>query len=215
MQGPQAVIQRPYQQDQDIAAATKQVVFLVDRDGKRRHAVSQMLAGSRVVLPFESVAELTVRWPTDGLILLADEADNLTSCMSGMAFAGVCLPVVCYRTRPTTEQVFAAFCEEACGFVALPTSSADVEDELDRAIQRFEASRSGRERRSRTVSCLANLSLREREVLTLFIDGMCAKGSARALGLSPRTVELYRTNLTQKLRAKSMLHAAALALAAQ
>ena len=191
-----------------------QIVFLVDQDAKRRHSVSQLLAGSGVALPLENIAELAARWPEEGLILLADEADNLSSCMTAMKQDGICLPVVCYAMRPTTSQVFAAFFQEVCGFIALPASAADVSHELGEAALRFEASRAARQTKNQAAKSIAMLSPREREVLDLFIGGMCAKSSARALGLSPRTVELYRTNLIIKLGAKSLLHAAAMALAA-
>ncbi|WP_228243355.1 response regulator transcription factor [Porphyrobacter sp. GA68] len=193
----------------------KLVVFLIDQDAARRHAVSQLLMGSSVVLPLESIAELATRWPEEGIALLADEADNLSLCMAAMEKDGVCMPVVCYAPQPSTSQMFAALSQDACGFFALPASPAEVSYELDQAVQRFEASRTAKEKKGRTLRCLAVLSKRERQVLELFIEGMCAKSSARALGLSPRTVELYRTNLTTKLGAQSLLQAAAMVFAAE
>ena len=47
------------------------------------------------------------------------------------------------------------------------------------------------------------LSKREREVLENFISGASTKEVARALGISPRTVEDHRSRIIGKLRAKS------------
>ena len=47
------------------------------------------------------------------------------------------------------------------------------------------------------------LSKREREVLEQFISGASTKEVARALGISPRTVEDHRSHIMGKLRAKS------------
>jgi DNA-binding NarL/FixJ family response regulator len=47
------------------------------------------------------------------------------------------------------------------------------------------------------------LTTREREVMALLVDGMTNKAAADALGLSRRTVETHRSNILQKLRARS------------
>jgi two-component system response regulator FixJ len=51
---------------------------------------------------------------------------------------------------------------------------------------------------------IASLSERERQVLEGLVDGQPNKGIANALGISPRTVEVYRANLMAKMEAKSL-----------
>jgi RNA polymerase sigma factor (sigma-70 family) len=46
---------------------------------------------------------------------------------------------------------------------------------------------------------LARLSSREREILQLVVEGKSSAEIADILGLSPKTVETYRSRLTQKL----------------
>jgi DNA-binding NarL/FixJ family response regulator len=46
---------------------------------------------------------------------------------------------------------------------------------------------------------LARLSSREREILQLVVEGKSSVEIAALLGLSPKTVETYRSRLTQKL----------------
>ncbi len=48
---------------------------------------------------------------------------------------------------------------------------------------------------------LASLSPRERQVLDYVVDGQPNKVIAQRLGLSPRTVEVYRVNLKMKMQA--------------
>ena len=51
---------------------------------------------------------------------------------------------------------------------------------------------------------MARLSEREREVLGLVVEGLTNKEIARALALSPRTVEAHRANLSAKLEVATL-----------
>jgi two-component system response regulator FixJ len=51
---------------------------------------------------------------------------------------------------------------------------------------------------------LATLSERERQVLEGLVAGQPNKTIAHGLGISPRTVEVYRANLMAKMQAKSL-----------
>jgi PAS domain S-box-containing protein len=49
----------------------------------------------------------------------------------------------------------------------------------------------------------AELTAREREVATLVMQGLTAKEIGKTLGISPRTVEIYRARLLRKYQASS------------
>ncbi len=49
----------------------------------------------------------------------------------------------------------------------------------------------------------ADLTAREREVATLVMQGLTAKEIGKTLGISPRTVEIYRARLMRKYQASS------------
>ncbi|MEW6695705.1 MAG: PAS and helix-turn-helix domain-containing protein [Pseudomonadota bacterium] len=51
----------------------------------------------------------------------------------------------------------------------------------------------------------AELTAREREVASLVLKGLTAKQTAKVLGISPRTVEIYRARLLRKYGASSTL----------
>jgi two-component system response regulator FixJ len=61
---------------------------------------------------------------------------------------------------------------------------------------------------------LAALSNREREVLTRLVAGRANKQIAYDLGISPRTVEIYRANLMNKMQAGSLSDLVRMALIA-
>ena len=62
---------------------------------------------------------------------------------------------------------------------------------------------------------MALLSARERQVLEGLIEGQSNKTIARELGISPRTVEVYRANLMAKMEAGSLSELIRLALRAE
>lgn len=69
-------------------------------------------------------------------------------------------------------------------------------------------------KRDDAIARLASLSPRERDVLQGLASGKINKVIAHDLGISPRTVEVYRANLMVKTAARSMSELMRLALAA-
>lgn len=62
---------------------------------------------------------------------------------------------------------------------------------------------------------LARLTGREQEVLGLIADGLTAKAIARKLGLSSKTIDSHRQNMTRKLEASSLADLVKYAIAAE
>jgi two-component system response regulator FixJ len=80
----------------------------------------------------------------------------------------------------------------------------------------LERSGGGASEEERVVAAkLASLSARERQVLEGLIDGHSNKAIARELGISPRTVEVYRANLMTKMEAGSLSELIRMALRAE
>jgi FixJ family two-component response regulator len=61
---------------------------------------------------------------------------------------------------------------------------------------------------------IAQLSTREREVLEGLLGGSTNKTIARNMGLSPRTVEVHRARLMERLGAKTLSELVVMATAA-
>ena len=62
------------------------------------------------------------------------------------------------------------------------------------------------ELRANAQSRIERLTLREVDVLKLLAGGGSNKSIARVLGISPRTVEIHRSNMMRKLGASSVAH---------
>ncbi len=99
-----------------------------------------------------------------------------------------------------------AFKAGAAEFLEKPIDDEALLEVLQKAVRQHVRSRgrseAGREARRR----YAHLSDREREVLGMIVAGLTNKDIARALDLSPRTVETHRANLFAKLEAESLAH---------
>ena len=113
-------------------------------------------------------------------------------------------PVIMLTGHGTVEMCRRAFKQGAAEFLEKPVDDDLLLDALHQAVRGHVRSRerllAGREARER----LARLSEREREVLGLVVEGLTNKEIARALSLSPRTVETHRANLSAKLEVATL-----------
>ena len=82
------------------------------------------------------------------------------------------------------------------------------------ALNQFDQSNKRHAERGEIDSRLAMLSSRERDVLEGLVGGLANKQIAYNLGISPRTVEIYRANLMTKMQAASLSDLVRMALVA-
>lgn len=113
-------------------------------------------------------------------------------------------PVVMLTGHGTIEMCRRAFKSGAVEFLEKPVDDEQLLEAIHNAVRSHVRSRArhaaDREARER----YALLSQRERDVLSLVVAGLTNKEIARALELSPRTVETHRANLSAKLQAESL-----------
>jgi FixJ family two-component response regulator len=117
---------------------------------------------------------------------------------------GVDQPIIMLTGHGTIEMCRRAFKSGAAEFLEKPADDEKLLEAIHNAIrahvrtrERAGVDRDARER-------FGKLSDREREVLSLVVAGLTNKEIARALALSPRTVETHRANLSEKLAAESL-----------
>jgi two-component system, LuxR family, response regulator FixJ len=90
----------------------------------------------------------------------------------------------------------------AVDFIEKPFDDAAILNAVKSALQRDTGSEEGD--RTAVAARIASLSERERQVLEGLVAGHPNKTIAYDLGISPRTVEVYRANLMAKMQARSL-----------
>lgn len=165
---------------------------------------------------YSDLPELIERSPEKGLIVLCEELLDIGIGMllEKLGAAGIWLPVIAASHAPDVDQVVHAIRAGALDYLRLPLD----EKEFSRLVSHVLAD-SGRhaEARRRLVEArqrIDALSRREREVLDWLSDGCSNKAIARELDISPRTVEIHRANMMQKLGASHAAEAVRLRLEA-
>lgn len=191
------------------------VLHIVDADGRRRAQLVRLAhALGHHVEAYAGWAELAVGPPRTGIVLARDTPEALDAAAS-LALAGCWLPLVLCDARPTTARVVEAIKSGALDFIDWPCTGERLDEALARAADEAAGRLRRRERIDRARERIAALSRRERQVLEGVARGTSNKQMARALGISPRTVEIHRAHMMAKLAARHNAHAVRLWLEAE
>jgi two-component system, LuxR family, response regulator FixJ len=198
----------------------EKIVHIVDDDDAVRRSVAFMLkhAGYRIENHVSGVAFLkAAKHAERGAVLLdvrMPEMDGL-EVQQVMVERGIDMPVVILTGHGDIATAVQAMRAGAVNFIEKPYEKADLLVALDEAFARLER---GREREMHATEAqvrLASLTGRERDVLNGLVQGYPNKTIAYDLGISPRTVEIYRANMMEKLRVRSLSEALRIAFIAE
>ena len=114
------------------------------------------------------------------------------------------LPVVFMSGMASVAEAVRALKLGSIDFVEKPFELSRMRDALERAIQLDRERRQTAGEQERRLQRFARLSPRETEVLERIVRGAANKEVALQLGLSPKTVEVHRANVTRKTGADSL-----------
>ena len=192
-------------------------IHIVGGNSRSRAEQSRMiLAMGHHAEVYSDLVELIDRPPRSGVIIASEDVleNGVAALLDELADAGVWTPLVAARPDPDVEEVVEAIQAGALDFLQLPLT----EDELRRMIAHVHSD-AGRhaEARRRLIDArrrIGTLSRREREVLDWLSEGCSNKAIARELEISPRTVEIHRANMMDKLGANHAAEAVRLRLEA-
>jgi FixJ family two-component response regulator len=190
-------------------------IVLVDCNFRRRAAISHSLAGTGVhVEPFESVGEMLLRWPSGDVVLVADEDEEIGELIGAMAQNGKWIPLVAYAPEPVIPRVVRAVLAGALDYLDWPINEGQVRAAITMAQQSGAVIGNARLREAMARSRIQRLTRREREVLEGVADGLSNRLIGERLAISPRTVEIHRANMLNKMGASHTSEAIRIAIEA-
>lgn len=195
-------------------------VFIVDDDASVRDSLALLLSlkgfRTQVFAAAEAFLE-TYRPEWRGCVL----SDLRMPGMSGLDLQrelqerGYVVPVVLLTAHGDVQTTRSAMKTGAFDFLEKPIDDDVLLDVLQNAIDedasRFGAATEG----ARAKDQLDRLTPREGEVLGLLVEGLSQREIAERLAISPRTVEVYKARMMEKLQCRSLAEAIKLALAAR
>jgi len=141
------------------------------------------------------------------------EMDGL-ELQSEMARTGIDLPVIVITGHGDVPLAVRAMKAGAADFVEKPFSDDVLLDSIRRALRIGHQARVRRAEVAAARSLIAALTPRERNVLDRLIAGRSNKATASELGISPRTIEIHRAHIMDKMNARSLSDLVRIALIA-
>lgn len=198
---------------------TNRTVFLVDDDEAIRHSASFMLrhAGYTVKTYPDGLAFLdNVSSDQDGCILLDVRMPGMDglAVQSALNHRGINMPVIILTGHGDVPVAVEAMKGGASEFLEKPYEKQALVGAIDNAFSLLDNQMADDKRSREAKARLTELTPRERQVLECLVDGLTNKGVAQALSISPRTVEIHRAHMMEKLQADSLSSALRLAFLA-
>jgi two-component system, LuxR family, response regulator FixJ len=197
----------------------ERLVYVVDDDEAVRESLSALLeANSYTVRTFELARDFLDAAPTlrPGC-LVADirmpEMDGLQLQreLTARAFK---FPLIVITGHGDVPLAVRAMKVGAIDFIEKPFAAAAMVASVNAALARLAAAAREDPLAATALSRLALLSRREREVLQGLLAGLPNKAIACDLALSPRTVEIHRARVMDKMGARSLSELIRVSLAA-
>ncbi len=185
-------------------------VFIVDDDPAMRDALCQLLENAGLlVVPY-----------ADGPAFLAGCGENCAGCilldvampgMSGQQVQaalmerGVRIPILFLTGHGDIPMAVKAVQAGAVDFLEKPILGDVLLERVRRALALDEERRRAEGESREVQRRYRRLSPRERQVMGLVVSGLSSKEIARELDLSPRTIEVHRIHVMQKMGAENLV----------
>jgi two-component system, LuxR family, response regulator FixJ len=194
------------------------LVHVVDDDAEVRNSVAFLLRSAGMeVRTYESAAALLDKLPTvNGGCVVTDvrmpEINGL-ELQRRLRAAGATLPVIVITGHGDVPLAVTALKDGAVDFIEKPFKQEVLIAAVRSALQRSRIQTDEAGQKAGIAARLALLTPRERQILEGIVAGKPNKVTARELGISPRTVEVYRANVMTKMEAGSVPDLVRMALA--
>lgn len=185
------------------------VVHVVDDDEAARESLAFLLASADMASRTYASAELFLSTLADlgpGCIVTDVRMPGMSGLdlLSHLRNAKVSLPVIVITGHGDVPLAVEAMKLGAVDFIEKPFNDDLLLASIRSALSRGEVGGEREQERADAAERIGRLSGREHDVLNGLVAGKPNKVIAFDLGISPRTVEVYRANLMTKTQASSL-----------
>jgi FixJ family two-component response regulator len=194
-------------------------VFVVDDDAAVRDSLSLLIEQEGLaVKTFASARAFLEDFEPEhtGCVIVdlrMPEMDGM-ALQEEMARRGILLPVIFLTAHGDIPTSVRAIKAGAVDFLTKPITRSTLMASINSACEEGDRLRAQADTRVSAATLLASLTERERDVLTLAIEGLPNKVIARQLDISHRTVEIHKARIMSKTGATTLLELARIAEAA-
>lgn len=184
-------------------------VFIVDDDASIRDSLALMLgiAGYRTSVFADAEALLAACREDWAGCIVADvrlPGKSGVELQGALQSKGFVLPFIIITAHGDVPTARAAFRANAVDFLEKPFDSDQLCAAIETAFSLEDRRLARLERQGEEAEKLGRLTPREREVLELAARGLHAKEIAASLQISPRTVEVHKTRVMEKLDVRNV-----------
>lgn len=195
------------------------VVHVIDDDEAIRESLAFLLESAELdVRTYESANQFLETLPHDvhGCVVTDIRMPGVSGIelLRQLRTMGVALPVIVITGHADVPLAVEAMKSGAVDFIEKPFDDDAFLSTIRSALRQHEKDARREAERSEIHSRLAALSGRERQVLEGLVAGYPNKTIAFDLGISARTVEIYRANVMTKMQATSLSDLVRMALVA-
>jgi two-component system response regulator FixJ len=185
------------------------VVHIVDDDEAVRQSLAFLLSTAGIpVRVYESATSFLAALPTlqPGCLVTDVRMPDMTGIelLQQLRDKDIKLPVIVITGHGDIPLAVEAMKSGAIDFIEKPFAAEPILRAVRAAEDRAKKLGRRSEEETQVAVRLAALSERERQVLEGLVAGHANKTIAYELGISPRTVEVYRANVMTKMQAKSL-----------
>jgi two-component system response regulator FixJ len=195
------------------------VVHVVDDDTAVRQSLAFLLASDGLAVRLHESASSfleSVTEPTAGCVLTDVRMPGIDGIelLRRLKAQGFTLPVIVMTGHADVPLAVEAMKEGAVDFIEKPFDDDLLLAAVRVALERHQKNSAEDAQTLEVRARIKSLSERERQVLDGLVAGKANKVIAYDLGISPRTVEIYRANLMTKMQAGSLSELVRMALLA-
>jgi len=185
------------------------IVYIVDDDEVTRSYFDAVLSTANVTCcPVESASSFLEMYDPHqpGCLLLDVQMPGMMGpeLQHELNLRGAIIPVIFISSHAGVPTAVEAMLHGAFDFLQKPVSHETLLARVRNALDYDAGNRAALQERDQMTSRFDALTARERDVLALLIAGHSNKVMASELGLSERTVEVYRARVMKKTAARSL-----------